>query len=260
MTPPEALALGRTDGDRDGPGWKVRVVPNLYPAFDRQEVVIHTPRHVRSFAELTAEETALVARAWHGRAEEAASSGYPYVQALLNEGREAGASLAHSHSQLVWLREPPPAAAAEAAMLSEHGCALCELLARERTDRSRVVAERDGVVMLASYAGRLPYELLIAGGHGSAQEGFDAHAFLERALDLLADGIGRLRALEGPLPLNGWLHNTGHWHFEVMPRLAVLAGLELGAGLYINTLAPEEAAERLRAAGRSAVVGPVPAP
>ena len=78
----------------------VRVVPNLYPAFERQEVVVHSPRHVRSFAELTDDEVAAVARGVAARARAAR----PRLRArVVNEGRAAGSSLPHSHSQLVWL-------------------------------------------------------------------------------------------------------------------------------------------------------------
>ena len=85
----------------------MRVVPNLYPALERQEVVVHSRRHVRSIAELEGDEPELIARAWQLRA--AAEPGY--VHALVNEGREAGSSLPHSHSQLAWLPEAPPARA-----------------------------------------------------------------------------------------------------------------------------------------------------
>ncbi len=81
----------------------MRVVPNLYPAFERQEVVIHTPEHIRSFADLSDAQVALVAEAWQHRIETALDEGFGYVHALVNEGRLAGASLPHSHSQLVWL-------------------------------------------------------------------------------------------------------------------------------------------------------------
>jgi UDPglucose--hexose-1-phosphate uridylyltransferase len=190
-----------------------------------------------------------VARAWERRAQAASTHGFPYVHALLNEGRDAGASLPHSHSQLVWLREPPPAVLAEQENLREEECALCRLVEHERAVGSRIVAENESVVAFASYTGRLPYELLIVGEHPGDQDGLAGGAFLERALQLLADSIRRLRVVEGPVPLNAWLHNSGHRHFEVLPRISVLAGLELGAGLYVNTLDPEEAAERLRRAG-----------
>jgi UDPglucose--hexose-1-phosphate uridylyltransferase len=238
-TPPETLRIGEP--------WQVRVVPNLFPAFDRQEVVIHSPEHVRSFADLDSGQLAAVAEAWHERAEDAWVDGFGYVHAFVNEGRLAGASLPHSHSQLVALGEPPPEVEAEAARLRDGDCELCRLLRSERGDGRRLVASRHGVVLLAAYAGRVPYELLIAPEeHWHGQEGQNGGDFLVAALELLADGIRRLRAVEGPVPWNAWLHNSGHWHFEVVPRLTVFAGAELGAGVYVNPLPPEEAARALR--------------
>ena len=71
---------------------------------------------------------------------------------------------------------------------------------------------------------------------------------LAPALHLLAEAVRRLRRLEGPVPWNAWLHNGRRWHLEVVPRLTVLAGLELGAGIYVNSLPPEQAAAALREA------------
>ena len=212
----------------------MRVVPNLYPALERQEVVISVPRHARSLAELDDAEVALIAEAWRARA--AAEPGY--VHGLLNEGREAGASLPHSHTQLAWTGEVPPAVAAEHTHAPD--CALCDLV----TSNQNVIVERDGIVVIANPAGRLPYELLIAPREHDP-DGFGAR--LEVALALLADAIRRLRALVGgPVPLNAWLHTGGHWHFELLPRLTVMAGLELGAGIYVNTVDPAVAADELR--------------
>jgi len=196
--------------------WTVRVVPNLYPAFERQEVVVHSPRHVRTFAGLNDEEIAAVSEAWSSRFEAAGSA---YVHALVNEGRAAGSSLPHSHSQLVWLREPPPEVTRETGPLEV------------RDDL--VVAERNGARAAVHPAGRLPYETLI--------EAADLHI----GLLLLRDVVTRLRSVEGPVPWNAWLHPG---HIELVPRLSVLAGVELGAGIYVNTVAPEEAAEALRGA------------
>ena len=232
-TPPETFALADAPRGPDSPGWRVRVVPNLYPAFERQEVVVHTPRHVRFLAELTDDELAAVAETWQARAAAGGNDRIGYLHALVNEGREAGASLAHSHSQLVYMRERPPAVSAE-------GGSLDELLGDEFA-----VVERDGVVVVAHRAGRAPYELLIAPREPES-DGFGS-ARLATALALLADAIRRLTALEGARPWNAWLHTGGrHWHIEVLPRLTVFAGVELGAGIYVNTLAPEEAARALR--------------
>ena len=236
-TPPETLALGRADGaPADTPGWTVRVVPNLYPAFERQEVVVHSPRHVRTFVDLGDDEIELVARAWQLRALAAREDGFAYVHALVNEGRLAGASLAHSHSQLVWMREVPPVVAAE-----RHGeCGVCAVLAAEEP-----LAWRADVVVLSPSAARTPYELLVAPRTHEPEPSSSATA---DALVLLRESIRRLRAVEGPVPWNAWLHTGDHWHLEVVPRLSVLAGIELGAGIYVNTVAPQDAAAALRAA------------
>jgi UDPglucose--hexose-1-phosphate uridylyltransferase len=213
-TPPETYRVGEP--------WVTRVVPNLYPAFERQEVVVSSPRHVRSFAELTRVETDAVAQAWSARAQEAG-----YLHALLNEGRAAGASLPHSHTQLVFLSEPPPAVQAERGLSLD----------------GEVVLQQDGLVLLCPRVSRLAYELLIAPAEPEA--GAFASPLLPAALALLAEGIARIHGVEGPVPLNAWLHDTAHWHIEVLPRLSVLAGIELGAGIYVNALPPEEAAVRL---------------
>lgn len=211
----------------------MRVVPNLYPAFTRQEVVVHTPRHARSLADLSNDELDLVASAWRERRR---SEPAGYLHALVNEGRFAGASLPHTHSQLVWLEEPPPA------VRTERAAGVGELL--ERGDL--VIAEESGTVLVSHAAARMPYELLIA------PREVEADAFASRrlavALRLLAGGVRRLRMLEGPLAWNAWLHTGPHWHVHALPRLTVLAGIELGAGIYVNTLAPEAAADALRAA------------
>jgi UDPglucose--hexose-1-phosphate uridylyltransferase len=222
-TPPEVLALGREGGAApDTPGWRVRVVPNLYPAFARQEVVVNAPTHARSFAELDDAQVAVVAEAWELRRLAGEKDGLGYLHALVNEGKAAGASLAHSHSQLVWLDEVPPAVAAETGDVE----ALLE----------HVVAERDGAVAAVHPAGRTPYETVVA------RRG----APLASVLLLLRDVVRRLRAVEGPVPWNAWLHPG---HLELVPRLSVFAGVELGAGVWVNAVAPEEAAAALRAAG-----------
>ena len=216
-TPPETLRIGEP--------WRVRVVPNLYPAFERQEVVIHTPEHVRSFGELPGSQIEPIAQAWQRRIEAALEEGFPYVHGLVNEGTLAGASLPHSHSQLVWFREEPPAVA------EEHGGGLTELLAR---DELRVL-ECGAAVAVVHHAGAAPYESLVGGGT------------LADRLGALHDLVGRLRAREGPFAWNAWLHAKEPKHLHFVPRLTALAGVELGAGLYVNVLPPEQAAETLRA-------------
>jgi len=215
MTPPQTLVLP-AKGD-----WEVRVVPNLYPALDRQEVVVHSPEHVRSIAELRDNSLDLVAEAWRRR-RQAEPAGY--LHALVNEGREAGASRPHTHSQLGWLPSGP---------------------GPEPDRNGEVILERDGLIAWCPHVSRMPYESAVAPVSGEP-DGFGSD-LLAPALHMLAELVRRLRALEGPVPLNAWLHNHERgWRLVLFPRLSILAGLELGAGVYVNALAPEEAAARLR--------------
>ena len=238
-TPPEVLALPSGGREPDTPGWSVRVVPNKYPAFERQEVVVNSAEHVRSIAELGATQLGLVAEAWRLRAAAAHEEG-KQLFAGVNEGRDAGASLLHSHAQLVWLDEEPPAVTTERG----DGCRLCAYLEQERREGARVVAKRDELLLLCPYASRAPYECLVAPLEHES-DGFGS-PLLGAALDLAAEALRRLSGAEGPRPANLWLHEGEHWHLELLPRLTIMASLELGAGLYVNTLAPEQAAEMLR--------------
>jgi len=214
MTPPHTLVLP------DRGDWLVRVVPNLYPALEQQEVVVHSPTHVRSITELDADRFELVAQAWQRRRDDQRSG---HVLALVNEGREAGASLPHPHSQLVWLPDAP---------------------SPEPPREGQTIDERDGLVWWSPRVARVPYETAIA-PVGAEPDGLDSE-LLPAALRLLAECIRRLRSIEGFVPLNAWLHNhDSGWRIVVFPRLTILAALEIGAGYYVNTLSPEEAADRL---------------
>ena len=210
-TPPETLRLGEP--------WRVRVVPNLFPALERQEVVIHAPEHVRTFADLDDEQVALIAEAWQRRIYGESGS----VLALINEGRLAGASLPHSHSQLVWTALP-----------SENLSELRRLL------EDHPIAERSGVVAAAHPFGAAPYECLIAPVS-------DANELADQLI-LLRELIVRLQATEGRRPWNAWLHLEEVPHVHFVPRMTAIASLELGAGLYVNVVPPDEAARALREA------------
>jgi len=236
-TPPETLRLPPGAAD-----WQVRVVPNLYPAFAGQEVVIHTPRHCHFLSELTDGEIAVIAEAWQLRA----ASREGYLHAFVNERSEAGASLPHSHSQLVWFDAPPPEVTRE---LETAACPICE----PPDGEALAIAERSGVILRAAWAGRMPYELVVA----PAEHDGDPWTsdLLAPALQLAAEGLRRLHALEGPCPMNLWLHASGHWHIEIVPRLTVLAGVELGAGYYVNPLPPETAAGALRSLSEPDMAG-----
>jgi UDPglucose--hexose-1-phosphate uridylyltransferase len=183
--------------------------------------VIHSPEHVRSFAELGDEQVRAVAEAWERRISDVGDEG---VLLFLNEGRLAGASLPHSHSQLVWTAPPPEDLHRLPALLQEHA-----------------LQRRGGVVAAVHPFGAAPYECLIAPEAADGERG--------DAAVLLRDLVRRLHAIEGSRPWNAWLHPGPPWHIHFVPRLTALAGIELGAGIHVNVMPPERAADRLRDSG-----------
>ena len=282
-TPPETWALRPGGGEPDTPGWLVRAVPNKFPLLEQpsgdgsepadplaegrgdpelfssapargaHEVIAHTPEHLSSMSDLSAEQTALAVGGWRERAR--ALGGSSYVHIMVNEGQAAGASLEHTHAQVYGLGFVPTVVARERERFTAHntrtqgGCLLCDLLQEEVRRRERVVAVDDEAVLLAPYAARMPYELqLVPRKHERSFA--DAGA---TGAALLHDGLNRLRGVLGaPPPLNLWVRTAPlgaesfHWHIDVVPRLTQLAGFELGTGVNVNIVAPERAAAELR--------------
>jgi UDPglucose--hexose-1-phosphate uridylyltransferase len=246
-TPPQTLVLPGPDG-----GWALRVVPNLYPALEPpdgvSEVVIHTPTHTTAFAELSLHDVERICEAWASRAHAHAGAGARSLLCSINDGPGSGASLDHTHSQLTATSFVPQLLGSRIRRFGA-GCPVCAEL-RARGAEGRIADERDGVRVYAPWASALPYQLRAAPlVHGS--DALAAGGELAAALTTIA----RLytRAL-GDVPWNAWLHTrpldhdarTLHWHVEAVPRLTLLASLELGAGLAVCTIEPEAAAHALR--------------
>jgi UDPglucose--hexose-1-phosphate uridylyltransferase len=276
-TPPEVYA-DRAEGSRaDGPGWRVRVVPNLYPALSADvldaershapdlftataahgvhEVVINAPDAVTSLAQLTVEQITAAMEVWRARMRAHAEGGAAYVHVLVNERVEGGASLPHTHAQVYALDFVPAQIARERERFTAHatrtmgGNLLQDLVAEEVRQRERLVAIDDEAVLLSPYAARLPYQLLLAPRRPRAR--FEDDGPLGAAL--LHDGLNRLGRLLGFLPpLNIWVRTAPRgaehfcWRIDILPRLTHLAGLELGTGVHLNIVAPEQAAAQLR--------------
>lgn len=294
MTPAEAWA-DRPDGPADGPGWRVRAVPNLYPVLiedggdevagvgsspglrdpllasgrrsdqnlfstspseGRHEVVIHCPNHERTLASLDSEQLRLAVAGWRERvgslADEAA-----YVQLIVNEGPDAGASLEHSHAQVYAFGFVPPMVARERERFRTYaegtggGDLLADLVAEEVRLGERLIAIDDDAALLCPWASRSPYELRVVPRNPSARFELDEGV----GLGMLELALRALRARFGEDPqLNLWVRTAPrgaepfHWHLDIAPRLAIKAGLELSTGLDVNILAPERAASELREA------------
>jgi UDPglucose--hexose-1-phosphate uridylyltransferase len=283
-TPPEVHALRPNGGAPDTPGWLVRVVPNLYPALGDaetdtasppdplaggrgqpdlfssrpavggHEVIVNTPQPLGSLAELDAEQLETAMGMWRERMRAHAASA-EYVHVIVNEGREAGASLPHTHAQLYALGFVPAAIARERERFTAwhertQGRNLLEDLVQEEVRlRDRIVAVDSEAVALCPYAARVPFQVQIVPRRPLAR--FEDDGPLGAAL--LLDVLHRLEAVLGGLPpFNLWVRTAPRgatsfcWRIDLLPRLAQLAGLELGAGLNLNIVPPEHAAERLR--------------
>jgi UDPglucose--hexose-1-phosphate uridylyltransferase len=279
-TPPELFAVRPGGGPPDTPGWKVRVVPNLYPALappgqaerggevdeadglfhslpatGAHEVIINGPQPVLSLAELPVEQVAVAMDAWRERMRTHEQSAY--VQLIVNERREAGASLPHTHSQLYALDFVPAAVARERERAGAYAARtmgqslLGDLVAEEVRLRERLVAIDEEAVLMAPYASRLPFQLMLAPRRPVPRFEQDGPT----GAALLHDGLTRLaRHLGASPPLNMWVRTAPRgaehfaWRIDVLPRLTHLAGLELSTDLNLNIVAPEHAAALLREA------------
>jgi len=290
-TPPELYARRPGGGRPDSRGWQVRVVPNLYPALapsageqaepddvrspretsrrspsgdelfaarragGAHEVIINGPQPVYSLAELPLEQMLAATEVWRDRMRTHAHNAC--VQLIVNERREAGASLPHTHAQLYALDFVPEVVARERERFGAYadrtmGQNLLEDLVAEEVRRGeRIVAIDDEAVLLAPYASRLPFELMLAPRAPRGRFEGDGPS----GAALLHDGLCRLaRHLGASPPLNMWVRTAPQgaehfcWHIDVLPRLTHLAGLELSTGVHLNIVSPEQAAAVLREA------------
>ena len=244
LTPPELAARPAAGRVADRPGWTVRTVPNKYPALAGQEVVVHGPAHVLSVADAGRAVMLDAVRMWIERARLHLAREAAHVLVGINEGAAAGASLEHSHSQIVPFAETPPRIAAMRASFAR-GCPLCA------APTGSVVSRAGGVAVTCPPWSRTPYELLIA---PVAHEPWPAVP--DDLAGALSHAVSRLRGILGAaLAWNAVLHLPGrtasghHWHMELSPRLTVAASLELGAGVWVNVVDPQAAAAELAAGG-----------
>jgi UDPglucose--hexose-1-phosphate uridylyltransferase len=281
-TPPEVFAL-RPGGGENTSGWTVRVVPNLYPALASQdgtrpegldplaagrgepdlfavreaagahEVIVNTPRPVISLSQLDAEQLGIAMDVWRERMRAHEDSAYVHV--IVNEGREAGASLPHSHAQLYALPFVPAAIARERERFTAYwdrtqGRNLLEDLLQEEVRRGeRIVSIDSEAVAVCPFASRVPFQLQLIPRKPRAR--FEDDGPLGAGLVL--DVLGRLERVLGAVPpINMWVRTAPAgaehfcWRIDLLPRLTHLAGLELGTGVNLNIMAPEHAAALLR--------------
>lgn len=283
MTPPEIMAYRNSGSHRDAPGWRLRVVPNKFPALriegnlDRRgegmfdimngigahEVIIETPQHLNdltSFSPVAMEELIWM---YHDRIVDLKKDPrFKYVMVFKNKGLAAGASLEHTHSQLIALPVVPKRVSEEMAGSREYysfkeRCVFCDILRQEMRDGVRVVAENSEFVAIEPFAPRAPFETwVIPKAHNCRFENAQKKEYEQLARILLLVMKKMALVLNNP-PYNYMIHTAPfhqedlayyHWHLEIMPKLTKFAGFEWGTGFYINPTPPEQAAESLREA------------
>jgi len=263
LTPPEVARIG--SGAPDAPGWRVRVTPNKYPITDYHEVIIHNPDGQRDWADFTPEEAIDVLRAYKQRLEYYAGvreDFYPHL--YCNHGAAAGASLKHPHSQLVIFDRLPEVVSEEVTNASSYlqdtgECVYCRLIDNEMVFRQRLVYEDKYFLVVTPFASAWPYELMmLPKRHSCDFSAIDSKEMAGLAAALIYT-TGVIKRQFNDAGFNFWIHSlpmygsygkyksSYHWHLELVPRLKVLAGIELGAGVMVDDKAsPEEAASFYR--------------
>jgi UDPglucose--hexose-1-phosphate uridylyltransferase len=281
MTPRELLAHRRNGGSPNSSGWDLRVVPNQFPVLhvegtlDRQaeglfdkmsgigahEVIIETPRHEQTLTTLEDAAVEQVLWAFRERVRDLKQDRrFRYIIIFKNHGAAAGASIEHSHSQLIALPIVPREVrdevdGAKAHFTAKERCVFCDIVRQETQDTKRLIAENADMVAIAPYAPRFPFETwMLPKRHQSHFEDAPRHEYAALAR-LLGDILRRMnRALRNP-PYNLLIHSAPlaepaeeyyHWHVEIIPTLTKVAGFEWATGFYLNPTSPEEAAQVLR--------------
>jgi UDPglucose--hexose-1-phosphate uridylyltransferase len=280
-TPPEISAIRSSTGQRDVPGWNIRVVPNKFPALriendlcrraegnydimngvGAHEVVIETPNHALDLADLSESHIRDVLLTFRDRVRDLKKDArFQYILIFKNHGVAAGASLEHTHSQLIATPIIPIQVADELDggkkfFNYKKRCIYCDIILQEMKSQSRLVSTSDSYIVTEPFAPRFPYETwILPTQHFSHFEDMPEANYSDLA-KTLKDTLNRINRALGYPPYNFILHTSPvqetamqeyHWHIELMPKLAKVAGFEWGSGFYINSTPPEVAAEDLR--------------
>jgi len=233
------------------------------------EVIIETPKHELTLATLPVRQVEDVLWAYRDRILDLKKDRrFKYILIFKNHGDAAGASLEHTHSQLIALPVVPKRVSEEVDGAREHynfkeRCIFCDIIRQETESQTRLISENDGFLAITPFASRFPFEMwIIPKMHQSAFEESQKREF-ELLAPLLKDMLGRLdRVLDFPAynyivhtsPIGEPAQDYYHWHMEIMPKLTKVAGFEWGTGFYINPTPPEEAAKFLREASVTVAV------
>jgi UDPglucose--hexose-1-phosphate uridylyltransferase len=271
MTPPSLAVYTDkgvlSDGIHRIRNWEVRVFPNRFaamvqnpeppisewialPGRGQHEVIVDTPIHGMNPADFTIDHMERLLLAYRDRYSHNRNlEGVKYVSIFKNWGREAGASLSHSHSQLIALPITPPSIVREMdAFSAEQFCPFCNIARREMTS-SRLIDQNNSWILFSPFYSEVPYETwILPKRHINNLEEMNDSEQRNLAL-MLKDILRRMRSLLNDPPYNCMMYQlpTGyHFHLRIQPAISKIAGFERGTGIHINSIPPEQAADELR--------------
>jgi len=280
-TPDEIIAYRNPGTERNRPGWRVRVIPNKFPALEIEgelnkrgegiydmmrgvgahEVIIESPRHVISTSELSEEQLREVLWAYRDRLVDLKKDPrLVYGMIFKNVGAAAGASLEHSHSQLIVTPIVPINVWEEMTGSLEFynyrgRCVYCDMIQQELATEKRIVLDTPSHLAFCPFASRFPFETwILPKDHSSHYENIQKTG-VEDLSAVLRQVIAKVEAALDQPAYNYIIHTAPfdtqelahyHWHIEIIPSLTKTAGFEWGTGFYINPVPPEQAAAFLR--------------
>lgn len=280
-TPPEIIAYREPGTVRDTPGWWVRVVPNKFAALNiegelsRQnrgvynymngvgahEVIIESTSHISGMNMQSEKQVEEIIWIWRDRSMDLRKDArIKYIQIFKNNGSAGGASLEHTHSQLIATPLVPADIKQEIEGMNDyanrHGsCVMCDMLRQEIAEQDRLVIDGNHFLSFSPFASRFPFETWIVPKEHQYDFGQIREAQVRDLAVVLRSTLSKLSLMIKNVPYNMVLHTTPvnlhdethfHWHLEIMPRLTLMAGFELATGYFINPTPPEMAAQALR--------------
>ena len=287
-TPPEIISFRKAGTKANEPGWWLRVIPNKYPAlaiegelnrkgigmFDQMngvgahEVIVETTRHIIDIAELSESEISEVILSYQMRSLDLKKDPrFRYVLIFKNCGEGAGASLEHTHSQLIATPVTPKRVREQLLGCTQHyqmkeRCVFCDIIDQELDAGKRIIQESRDFLVVAPFASCFPFETWILPKRHhpdfdqiTEPERYDLAATLKKALYRINKALDKppynylIHTAPNRVPRSGYwqtIDKDYHWHLEILPRVTGIAGFEWGTGFYINPTPPEDAAEYLR--------------
>jgi UDPglucose--hexose-1-phosphate uridylyltransferase len=279
-TPKEIFAFRQDGAGPNTPGWSLRVVPNKFPAlqfdgelnrigegiFDKMngvgahDVFIECPDHNLTLSTMPLKSVEDLLKAFHKRSTELKEDPrFKYILIFKNEGDDAGASLEHTHSQLIALPIVPHLVEEELYQSKKYyaykeRCIFCDIIRQESEAKIRITSENENFIALAPFASRSPFEIIIL--PKQHESSFVPDSDFALLAQILQQTLKQMDAVLDLPPYNLMIHTSPfknesneyyHWHIEIKPKLTKIAGFEWGSGFYINPTPPEEAAEFMRA-------------